>query len=265
MEEGDCADRVGDVSSSATMVAQDAPVLEPCDRVFDTCALTTMASPRGVAHDNSAPKRRRAELVHTTVATIRQHSAMSSAERLDDSASVVHRIVTIARAAGARGDNRQVTSPYEHLCVTGPAVVLRSSRVCVVTRWNQCAIDNPRPSSIRLRGHGKHSELRRHRRDDAMHARFRDAKHGGELAKRQVGAQCSAGDQHAMSDRARPRAAAAPGHPEPRDHIAEPAPIEGGKHVHAADRHCQKHDVGSIRGVVRNADTRSEQAPAVVA
>jgi hypothetical protein len=37
-----------------------------------------------------------------------------------------------------------------------------------------------------------------------------------------------------------------------------------GEDVHARDRHCQKRDVGSGRGVVWEADAWSEQAGAVV-
>ena len=56
VKEGDGSDGVREVTTTAPVIAEDAPVLEASDRMFDPGATATMSSPGSVAKDAVAAK-----------------------------------------------------------------------------------------------------------------------------------------------------------------------------------------------------------------
>jgi hypothetical protein len=61
VEEAHCVDSVSEVASASAVVAQDAPVLETSDGVFDACSPTSMMAPGPAADDPVAAKTRRSD------------------------------------------------------------------------------------------------------------------------------------------------------------------------------------------------------------
>lgn len=178
-------------------------------------------------------------------------------------------IVAIARAGHRRRDDLQVASSHEDLRIARPSVVLRLRRVAMIAGRDQRPVDDPRPTAVMAGGRGRERcEPWNHRGDDAVRARLRDAKHRRELAHGQVCAQRRARDEDALPERSRPRSAAVAHDRETSHQGLESTVVERGERCENActwDRHCHKRDVGSVGGVVWEADPRSKQADAVVA
>ena len=83
MEEGHGVERVNQVASTTSMVAEDAPILQPSDRVLDPGAAPSVSAPGSVAHDAVVSEHGRHELDHAPVAAIGEHSTVSSTQLLD--------------------------------------------------------------------------------------------------------------------------------------------------------------------------------------
>lgn len=178
--------------------------------MFDARASAAMAAPDAIAPDSASVEHRCDELGHASIAAIGQDTSVCLAQRLDDRPSVVHRIVAMAWTSCRGGDDMQVTTAHQDLCVARPPVVLRASSAFVVARRDQGAVDDPRPAVIVVGLVAELGESTRHGGDDAMGGRFRDLKHGRELAHREVRTQRRTGDQDAMAkrdDHGRPRVA----------------------------------------------------------
>jgi len=79
------------------MIAEGAPVFEPCQGVLRACATLAVASPVFTAEDSVALEDRREELVDAAVAAVGQDPAVLATQRLDRGASIVDWIVAIAR------------------------------------------------------------------------------------------------------------------------------------------------------------------------
>ena len=77
---------------------------------------------------------------------------MALAERFDRGASVVDRVVAISWATGSYSNDAKVAATHEHLRVARPAVGLGFRSARMVARWNERAVDNPRPSEIEVDG-----------------------------------------------------------------------------------------------------------------
>jgi len=109
---------------------------------------------------------------------------MLLAERLDLRASVVYRVVTVARTDRGGGGDAQVASANDDLRVARPAVVLRAQPVDGRGSGSACH----RSPTIRVGPWGllgaERGESWGHRRDDPMRRGLRDREPGGELADR---------------------------------------------------------------------------------
>ena len=117
MESTDGAERVVKMMTTAAVVAQYTPVLDAGNRMFDPCSALAMDAPYPVSYDSALAKARRSELHHPAIAAVSEDSSVGSAERLDDGAAVVHRIVAVAGPARCRSDNRQITAASQDLCI----------------------------------------------------------------------------------------------------------------------------------------------------
>lgn len=178
----------------------------------------------------------------------------------------MHRVVAITRSTCGDRYDLEVATTHQDLGVARVTVVLGLGSTSMVAGWDQGAVHDPRPASIATRALGvKCREPRNHGGKDSMHCRLGDLKYGGELADRQVRAQRHAGDQHTVAKRARPWTATSSLDRQATQNDRKSTTSEGREHEHARDRHCQKRGVGSVYGVVWQADTGSEQADAVVA
>ena len=93
------------MASTASMVAKDAPVLEPSDRVLDPGAASSVSAPGTVAYDAAVSKHRRYELGDAPVAAIGEHPTMLSTQLLDIGPAEVQRVVPIAGPARGRGND----------------------------------------------------------------------------------------------------------------------------------------------------------------
>ena len=124
MKEGDCLERISQVTSATAMVSQDAPVLETSNCVLDAGSASTMATPAPVAQDPVSAKHRRDELGDGTVSTVGQNATMLLAARFDGRASVVYRVVAVAWTTRGDGDDPKIASTDQYLGVAGIAVVL---------------------------------------------------------------------------------------------------------------------------------------------
>ena len=142
---------VGEVAASASVIAQYAPELDPCDRVFDARTSTSMTTPCTVPEDAAAMEDWRDELGDASIAAVREDTAVLLAQRLDLRATVVHRIVAIAWTARGDRDDLEIMATHEQLSVAGVAVVLGLGGAGVVAGWNQRAIYDPRPASVTAR------------------------------------------------------------------------------------------------------------------
>jgi hypothetical protein len=76
VEECDRATRTIEVVTSTPMVAQDAPCLEPGDRVFDACSAPSMMAPPAITHDSIVVEDGCDELWDATIATVGKDSSV---------------------------------------------------------------------------------------------------------------------------------------------------------------------------------------------
>ena len=174
------------MAAPAAVVAKDAPILETCDRVLDPGAAPAMDSPSPVAHDATAAKARRTQLLDAAIAAIGEHTSMRPTEGLDWRVSVVNWIVAVARAAGDGRHDRQVTATDQELGIARPAVVLGPGSTTMISCRDERSIEHPGGAAIVEQGYcGR--EPRRHRGNDPMHRGPWNARDGGELAEGQVG------------------------------------------------------------------------------
>jgi len=86
------------------MVSKYAPGLEPREDVLDACSTLAVGPPCTIADDAVLAKHRRDELGYTPVTAVGEETAMGLADCLDARASVMDRIVAIARV-DRRGRN----------------------------------------------------------------------------------------------------------------------------------------------------------------
>jgi hypothetical protein len=77
------------------------------------------------------------------VAAVGERATMPLAERRDARAAVVHGVVAVAWTTRGGGDDPQIASADENLCIARPPVVLRTSRTSMVSGRDQRAIDHP--------------------------------------------------------------------------------------------------------------------------
>jgi hypothetical protein len=105
VKDDDCADRGNERRSGSPIVAKHAPVFEPRECVLYPYAPPSVPSPHLVADDPASPKPWDFELAEATVSAVSENASMLSTECLDARASVVHRIIAIARTAAIHGDD----------------------------------------------------------------------------------------------------------------------------------------------------------------
>ncbi|MEO7733871.1 MAG: hypothetical protein ABIY55_23100 [Kofleriaceae bacterium] len=84
VKERDGLERLVEVTSATSMIAQHTPALEPGDRVLDSRSPSSMSPPDTIADDSPAPKPRDLEVGHTSVATVREDATMVLASRFED-------------------------------------------------------------------------------------------------------------------------------------------------------------------------------------
>lgn len=168
------------MAASSPVVTQDTPYLESPDRMLDACTSTAMTAPRRITHDVAAAKGRRHELWNAMIAAVGEDTSVLLTQRLDLRTTVVDWIVAIARAAGSRRDDLEVTTTHQHLCIAGVPVVLGLRRMRVISCRNQRAVDDPRAAPVTMGDVvEKCSKPGRDRRDDPMRRRLRDLEHRG--------------------------------------------------------------------------------------
>lgn len=151
MEERDGAKSVVEVVSATSVIAENAPTLEPGDRVLDTCSALAMTPPRAVADDATVAKCGRDELGDAAIAAVGKDSAMALAELLDERAAVVDRIVAIPGSARGAGDDAEVAASDQDLRIARVPVVLRFRSTRVIAGRNQRPVDDPRDAAITRR------------------------------------------------------------------------------------------------------------------
>jgi hypothetical protein len=95
VEERHRGDRVGEVVTAASMVAEYAPVFEPCDRMLDARAASAMATPGTVPHDSVAAEAGCGQLGDAAVSAVGEHPAVAATQGFDGGATVVDRVVAI--------------------------------------------------------------------------------------------------------------------------------------------------------------------------
>ncbi len=110
MKDGDGLQGRLEMAASSAMVAKDAPVFEPGNRVLDPCSTPSMPTPDSVTHDAVAAESRRDELGHAAVAAIGQHAAVHLRQDLDARAPIVDRIVAVTRTSRDHSDDSQIAS-----------------------------------------------------------------------------------------------------------------------------------------------------------
>ena len=115
MQDSDGLERVGEVPTTPTVIAKDAPDLEARKGVLDASPTATMPTPSRIANDPVATKHRGDELGYAAIAAVGEDPAMASAERLDHGPAVVNRVVPVAGPAGGGRDDAEVASPDEDL------------------------------------------------------------------------------------------------------------------------------------------------------
>jgi hypothetical protein len=126
------------------MIAQDAPILEPSDGVFDAGSPAAVTVPGSVADDPVAAKQRRHQLANATIATVGERATVFSTELLDARATVMQRIVAVARPASGRRDDPEVAPTDQDLRVARPPVVFRLRGARMIARRDQRPVDDPR-------------------------------------------------------------------------------------------------------------------------
>ena len=134
MEVADGTEGVVEMMAAASVVSQDAPVLQARDRMLDARSTSTMDAPAPVTQDASTMESWRAELGDTSVTAVGEDVAVHLAERLEGRAAVVNRVITIPGAPGDRGDDGEVPTTNEELSVARPAVVLGLRCAAVIPR-----------------------------------------------------------------------------------------------------------------------------------
>jgi hypothetical protein len=113
-------DGVSEVTTTAAVIAEDTPVLEACDGVLDACSTSAMETPHAIADDSVLAKHGCDELGDTSIAAVGEDAPVRLAQRLDERAAVVQRIVAISGSSSDGGDDAEVSSANEELCVAGP-------------------------------------------------------------------------------------------------------------------------------------------------
>lgn len=99
VQKRDCAEGVSEALTASTMIAEHAPILEPCERVLDACSAAAMTSPRPIAHHLPPSKDRRDEADDSAITTVCEDATMRRAQGCEPRRGmVVNRIVAIARA-----------------------------------------------------------------------------------------------------------------------------------------------------------------------
>ena len=117
MKEGDRANRIEEDTASSAMVAQDAPVLEPRDRVLDPSASLSMPPPRLVSDDPILVKSRRSQFRDSSIAAIGKHAPVLATACLDARAAIVNGVVSIPRSTTGHFENAKIRATSEHLRV----------------------------------------------------------------------------------------------------------------------------------------------------
>ena len=125
------------------MITKHAPILESCNRVFDSCASTSVPPPVRVANDRATSKSRREQLRDATVSTIGEHPTVMATQRLDLGVTIVDDVVAISGAATGNPEDAEVASSYQNLHVARPAVVLGFSGRGMVAGRDQRPVDDP--------------------------------------------------------------------------------------------------------------------------
>jgi hypothetical protein len=184
----DCFDRFDDMATPAPMIAEHAPVLQPCDRMLDACTALAMAAPGSIADDPVVTKDGCDQLADTAVAAVGEHSSVVPTPRLDIRRSIVDHVVTIAGSAARDSDDAEVGAPDDQLYVAGPSIVLRLGGRAMIARGDERSIDDPCAAVIAIGGVLEaRRELRRQVGEDAMRLGLRDREDRCELADGQVG------------------------------------------------------------------------------
>jgi hypothetical protein len=145
---GDRGDGMVELVAASSMVTKNPPVFHACNRVFDACSTTAVLAPPLIAHDAATAKSGCPKLRNASISAVRENAPMALAERFNCGASVVDRVVAISWATGSYSNDAKVATTHEHLRVARPAVVLGFRSACMVPRWNERAVDDPRPSEI---------------------------------------------------------------------------------------------------------------------
>lgn len=169
MKRGDRSKSGVEMTPAPSVISKHTPVLEPCERVLDTSTPSTMTAPRTIPHDAVSAEDRRDELWYAAIAAIGEDAAMILAQSFDGRASVVDRIIAIARTAGRRRNDVKIAPSHQDLRVAAPPIVLRPCGVGVIARRKKRAVDDPRLSAIGPACEIDRRQLRRQCRDDAMH------------------------------------------------------------------------------------------------
>jgi hypothetical protein len=177
--------------------------------MLDPRASFAMPAPRSIPEDPVLAEHRRDQLRDAAVATVGEDAPMASANGLDVRVSVVNDIVAIARTAGCDGNHAQIGAANDELGVARPPLVLRLGGGVVITRGNECPVDDPRPPTISIdRGVEQCCETRSQVRKDSMHLRLRDRERRSELADREMSSQRAARHDDPDTERPLPRATA---------------------------------------------------------
>lgn len=137
-----------EMTPTLPVIAQDPPLLEPRDHVLDPRATPAMSPPRVVPHDPVATKHGRDELVDASIAAIGEYAAVQAAQTLDETASVVHRIVAIAGASTRDRDDTAVG-------VTDEDLRLGFRRGAMIAGRHESAVDDPGATAIPVRAVGQ--------------------------------------------------------------------------------------------------------------
>lgn len=87
------------------MIAQDAPVLETRNRMFDARSATTVTTPGSVTHHAASSEDRCDELGHTTISAVGEHATMRATQPFDVATAVMNGIVAVAWASRDDSDH----------------------------------------------------------------------------------------------------------------------------------------------------------------
>jgi len=93
------AEGVSEGWSPATVVSEDAPVLEPRQGVFDPCATLPVLPVALVAEDPVSPKDGGDEFLKPSVAAVGEDASVLAAEGLNSRSPIMDPVVSISRTA----------------------------------------------------------------------------------------------------------------------------------------------------------------------